>query len=102
MAHDRFGGKTLTSFKTAQILTGTSGVHKVVFVVDRKDLDYQTIREFNSFKQGSVDATDNTKTLVRQLGDDTTLIVTTLQKLNTAPPKRDSIQTPWRDCVMSA
>ena len=82
--HTTGSGKTLTSFKTAQILTQSPQVHKVVFVVDRKDLDYQTIKEFNSFSAGSVDATNNTKKLVKQFGDDTPLIVTTLQKLNTA------------------
>jgi type I restriction enzyme R subunit len=82
--HTTGSGKTLTSFKTAQILTKSPHVHKVVFVVDRKDLDYQTIKEFNSFSPGSVDATNNTKKLVGQFADDTPLIVTTLQKLNTA------------------
>ena len=85
--HTTGSGKTLTSFKAAQILTQSSHVHKVVFVVDRKDLDYQTIKEFNSFSAGSVDATNNTKRLVEQFGDDTPLIVTTLQKLNTAVHK---------------
>lgn len=82
--HTTGSGKTLTSFKAAQILTQSPHVHKVVFVVDRKDLDYQTINEFNSFCEGSVDATNNTKKLVDQFCDDTPLIVTTLQKLNTA------------------
>lgn len=82
--HTTGSGKTLTSFKTAQILTQSPHVHKVVFVVDRKDLDYQTIKEFNSFREGSVDATTNTKKLVEQFANDTPLIVTTLQKLNTA------------------
>lgn len=82
--HTTGSGKTLTSFKAAQILTQSPQVHKVVFVVDRKDIDYQTITEFNSFSAGSVDATNNTKKLVEQFGDDTPLIVTTLQKLNTA------------------
>ena len=82
--HTTGSGKTLTSFKAAQILTQSPQVHKVVFVVDRKDLDYQTIKEFNSFSAGSVDATNNTRKLVKQFGDDTPLIVTTLQKLNTA------------------
>ena len=82
--HTTGSGKTLTSFKTAQILTQSPHVHKVVFVVDRKDLDYQTIKEFNSFSEGSVDATNNTKRLVEQFADDTPLIVTTLQKLNNA------------------
>lgn len=85
--HTTGSGKTLTSFKTAQILTQSPHVHKVVFVVDRKDLDYQTISEFNSFSEGSVDATNNTKKLVDQFADDTPLIVTTLQKLNTAISK---------------
>ena len=82
--HTTGSGKTLTSFKTAQILTNLDEVLKVVFVVDRKDLDYQTIKEFNSFSEGSIDATDNTKMLVKQFSDDTKLIVTTIQKLNTA------------------
>lgn len=82
--HTTGSGKTLTSFKAAQILTQSPNVHKVVFVVDRKDLDFQTIKEFNSFQEGSVDATNNTSNLVQQFGNDTPLIVTTLQKLNTA------------------
>lgn len=86
--HTTGSGKTLTSFKTAQILTNLESVHKVVFVVDRKDLDYQTIKEFNSFSAGSIDATDNTFTLVKQFSDDTPLIVTTIQKLNTAIEKQ--------------
>jgi type I restriction enzyme R subunit len=82
--HTTGSGKTLTSFKAAQILTQSPHVHKVVFVVDRKDLDFQTIKEFNSFSEGSVDATTNTANLVKQFADSTPLIVTTLQKLNTA------------------
>jgi len=86
--HTTGSGKTLTSFKAAQIMTGLDEVDKVVFCVDRKDLDSQTIKEFNGFSKGSVDSTDNTKTLVKQFCDDTTLIVTTLQKLNTAITKQ--------------
>lgn len=86
--HTTGSGKTLTSFKTAQILMKLPNVHKVVFVVDRKDLDYQTTKEFNSFSQGSVDGTDNTNALVKQFNDDTRLIVTTIQKLNTAINKQ--------------
>lgn len=82
--HTTGSGKTLTSFKAAQILTALPKVHKVVFVVDRADLDYQTTREFNAFRKGSVDGTSNTKALVAQFGDDTPLIVTTIQKLNNA------------------
>ncbi len=86
--HTTGSGKTLTSFKTAQILTGLPAVHKVVFVVDRKDLDYQTGKEFNKFAKGSIDATENTTALVGQLTDDTRLVVTTIQKLNNAISKQ--------------
>jgi len=91
--HTTGSGKTLTSFKTAQILMKLPQVHKVVFVVDRKDLDFQTTREFNSFSNGSVDGTDNTKNLVKQFSDDTKLIVTTIQKLNTAISKSRYLAT---------
>jgi len=86
--HTTGSGKTLTSFKASQILTALPKVKKVVFVVDRKDLDYQTTKEFNSFSKGSIDGTDNTKALVKQFADDTKLIVTTIQKLNTAISKQ--------------
>lgn len=82
--HTTGSGKTLTSFKASQISMNLPEVYKVVFVVDRRDLDYQTTKEFNSFSEGSVDGTDNTKALVKQLNDDTKLIVTTIQKLNNA------------------
>ncbi len=85
--HTTGSGKTLTSFKAAQILTNLPQVYKVVFVVDRKDLDYQTTKEFNSFSKGSIDGTNNTNTLVNQLAGDNKLIVTTIQKLNTAISK---------------
>jgi len=83
--HTTGSGKTLTSFKAAQILTHLPKVAKVVFVVDRADLDYQTTREFNHFAKGSVDGTSNTSALVKQFADNSTkLIVTTIQKLNNA------------------
>jgi type I restriction enzyme R subunit len=85
--HTTGSGKTLTSFKASQILTHLPTVYKVVFVVDRKDLDYQTTKEFNSFSKGSIDGTSNTHSLVKQLSDETKLIVTTIQKLNTAISK---------------
>ena len=85
--HTTGSGKTLTSFKASQIIMNMPQVKKVVFVVDRKDLDYQTTKEFNSFSKGSIDGTDNTKALVNQFTDDTKLIVTTIQKLNTAISK---------------
>ncbi|MEO0358339.1 MAG: type I restriction endonuclease subunit R, partial [Pseudomonadota bacterium] len=89
--HTTGSGKTLTSFKAAQVLIENPKVDKVVFVVDRADLDYQTAKEFNHFSDGSVDGTDNTKALVRQLGGDTKLIVTTIQKLNTAMQRHDAV-----------
>ncbi|MEM5566933.1 type I restriction endonuclease subunit R [Psychroserpens sp. AS72] len=85
--HTTGSGKTLTSFKASQIIMNLPNVHKVVFVVDRKDLDYQTMLEFNSFKKDSVDVTDNTQSLVRQLKDNSKLVLTTIQKLNNAISK---------------
>ncbi|WP_201769155.1 MULTISPECIES: type I restriction endonuclease subunit R [Aphanizomenonaceae] len=83
--HTTDSGKTLTSFKASQIITNLPQIYKVVFVVDRKDLDYQTAKEFNEFAKGSVDSTTNTNNLIKQLNNDTiTLIVTTIQKLNNA------------------
>ena len=86
--HTTGSGKTLTSFKAAQILTNLPKVDKVVFVVDRRDLDYQTTKEFNAFSKGSIDGTNNTNTLVKQMIGDNKLIVTTIQKLNTAISKK--------------
>ncbi len=83
--HTTGSGKTLTSFKASQILSNDPKVDKVIFVVDRRDLDYQTSLEFNAFSAGSVDATENTKKLVEQLNDPgCKLMVTTIQKLNAA------------------
>ncbi|MBC30464.1 MAG: deoxyribonuclease HsdR [Muricauda sp.] len=82
--HTTGSGKTLTSFKASQIIMDLPAVDKVLFVVDRKDLDYQTMKEFNSFKKDSVDVTNNTKSLVRQLTDGSKLVLTTIQKLNNA------------------
>lgn len=90
--HTTGSGKTLTSFKASQVLMHLPEVKKVVFVVDRKDLDYQTTIEFNSFSKGSIDGTDNTKQLVNQFADDTKLIVTTIQKLNTAISKKNYLK----------
>jgi len=85
--HTTGSGKTLTSFKASQVLMNMPEIKKVVFVVDRKDLDYQTSKEFDSFSKGSVSSTNNTNHLVNQFTDDTKLIVTTIQKLNTAISK---------------
>jgi len=86
--HTTGSGKTLTSFKASQVIMGLPQVAKVVFVVDRKDLDYKTMQDFNDYKEGSVDATENTRGLVEQLADpNTPLIVTTIQKLHIAISK---------------
>ncbi len=83
--HTTGSGKTLTSFKAAQVIMDLPKVDKVIFVVDRADLDYQTTKEFNHFSDGSVDGTDNTAALVKQFENpDVKLTVTTIQKLNTA------------------
>ena len=99
--HTTGSGKTLTSFKASQIITALPKIKKVVFVVDRKDLDYQTTKEFNSFSKGSVDGTDNTRQLVKQFVDDTKLIVTTIQKLNTAISKKQYLDRMEKTAVMN-
>jgi type I restriction enzyme R subunit len=86
--HTTGSGKTLTSFKASQIVMELPDVYKVVFVVDRKNLDHQTITEFNAFKKDSVDVTDNKQSLVRQLTDNTKLKLTTIQKLDNAVSAR--------------
>ena len=75
--HTTGSGKTLTSFKAAQLMTENPDVDKLMFVVDRSDLDYQTIKEFNAFKDGSVDGTDSTAMLVQQLADPNTKLIVT-------------------------
>lgn len=83
--HTTGAGKTLTSFKTAQILSSNPNIKKVVFLVDRRDLDSQTTEEFNKFEAGSVDVTDRTDVLVKQMRDkNRQLIVTTMQKMANA------------------
>ncbi|MBQ2681114.1 MAG: type I restriction endonuclease subunit R, partial [Eggerthellaceae bacterium] len=89
--HTTGSGKTLTSFKTAQLASGMEGVDKVMFVVDRKDLDYQTMREYDRFEKGAVDGSKSTAILSRQLEDrdaqgnfhEYPILVTTIQKLST-------------------
>jgi type I restriction enzyme R subunit len=65
--HTTGSGKTLTSFKASQVIMSMPEVDRVIFVVDRRDLDYQTAKEFNSFAKDSVDTTNNTSTLIKQL-----------------------------------
>lgn len=81
--HTTGSGKTLTSFKTAQLCTQLDYVDKVLFVVDRKDLDYQTIKEYEKFKKGCVSHNKSTSVLHAQLSNDKDrIIITTIQKLN--------------------
>lgn len=83
--HTTGSGKTLTSFKASQILSKVPDIKKVFFLVDRKDLDSQTLAEFNKFEPDSVDTTDKTDTLVKQIKDiNKPLIVTTIQKMANA------------------
>lgn len=83
--HTTGSGKTLTSFKASQILSRIPTIKKVVFVVDRKDLDYQTNKEYESFSKGSVNSAENTEDLIRKFIDpNAKVIVTTIQKLNNA------------------
>jgi type I restriction enzyme, R subunit len=83
--HATGSGKTLTSFKLSQILESQEDITKVIFLVDRKDLDAQTLSEFNKFQQDSVDMTNSTKKLIEQLSDSTKrLLITTIQKMNNA------------------
>ncbi|MCI9682705.1 MAG: type I restriction endonuclease subunit R [Lachnospiraceae bacterium] len=81
--HTTGSGKTLTSFKTAQLATGLPYIDKVLFVVDRKDLDYQTIKEYDRFEKGAANGNKSTAVLQKQLEDTTSrIIVTTIQKLD--------------------
>lgn len=83
--HTTGSGKTLTSFKASQILSNIPAIKKVVFVVDRKDLDYQTNQEYDNFSKGSVSSATNTDDLIRKFNDpNVRIIVTTIQKLNNA------------------
>ena len=81
--HTTGSGKTLTSFKTAQIASKMPEIDKVLFVVDRKDLDYQTMKEYDRFEKGAANSNANTAILQRQLEDpNCRIIVTTIQKLS--------------------
>lgn len=81
--HTTGSGKTLTSFKTAQIATKIPFINKVLFVVDRKDLDYQTMKEYDKFEKGAANSNSNTRILAKQLEDSNSkIIITTIQKLD--------------------
>ena len=71
MWHTTGSGKTLTSFKCAQLASRMDGVDKVLFVVDRKDLDYQTMKEYNRFQKDAVNGSEDTRALDENLRDDT-------------------------------
>ena len=82
--HTTGSGKTLTSFKTAQLATSLNYIDKVLFVVDRKDLDYQTMKEYDRFEKGAANSNTSTAILKRQLEDSNAkIIITTIQKLST-------------------
>lgn len=90
--HTTGSGKTLTSFKTAQLLSQEDGIDKVIFLVDRKDLDGQTLAEFNKFQKDSVDQTTNTNKLIQQLADKSRpLLITTIQKLANVVRRNDKV-----------
>ncbi len=86
--HTTGAGKTLTSFKAAQLVSELDDVDKVMFVVDRHDLDTQTQSEYEAFEPGAVDSTDNTDELVKRLQSNSKIIITTIQKLNAAVSKQ--------------
>ena len=80
--HTTGSGKTLTSFKTAQLATQLDGIDKVLFVVDRKDLDYQTMKEYDRFEKGAANSNKSTTVLERQMSDpNAKIVITTIQKL---------------------
>jgi type I restriction enzyme R subunit len=81
--HTTGSGKTLTSFKTAQLATALPYIDKVLFVVDRKDLDYQTMKEYDRFEKGAANSNTSTRVLQKQLEDpNARIIITTIQKLD--------------------
>lgn len=89
--HTTGSGKTLTSFKASELLAEEPTIDKVIFVVDRRDLDIQTTKEFQNFCPDCVDQTENTNALVKNLlSDKNKMVVTTIQKLNNAITKKNS------------
>ncbi|WP_101772487.1 type I restriction endonuclease subunit R [Peptostreptococcus faecalis] len=96
--HTTGSGKTLTSFKSAQIVSNLADVEKVFFLVDRKDLDNQTIKEFNAFSKDSIDQTNSTNNLVSQIKDkNRKIIVTTIQKMSKAVEKYSKVFEELKD-----
>lgn len=98
--HTTGSGKTITSFKTSQILALEPSINQVFFLVDRKDLDKQTLDEFNKFDPGCVDMTNQTDKLIQQIKDSSkSLIITTIQKMANAcsNPKYASVMEKYKD-----
>lgn len=99
--HTTGSGKTLTSFKTAQLASQLSFIHKVLFVVDRKDLDYQTMKEYDRFEKGAANGNASTAILKRQLEDtDAKIIITTIQKLDHFVTKNKGHTVFEKHCVI--
>ena len=101
--HTTGSGKTLTSFKTAQLAADLSAVDKVLFVVDRKDLDYQTMKEYDNFEKGCANSNTNSNILQKQLNDpskERKIIITTIQKLSTLLKKKKEIKCADGNVVM--
>ncbi|WP_455099420.1 type I restriction endonuclease subunit R [Peptostreptococcus stomatis] len=99
--HTTGSGKTLTSFKVARLATTLDFIDKVFFVVDRKDLDYQTMKEYQRFQPGSVNGSKDTKELKRCIErDDNRIVVTTIQKLNEFVKKNPTHEIYDKHCVL--
>ncbi len=99
--HTTGSGKTLTSFKTAQLASQLPYIDKVLFVVDRKDLDYQTMKEYDRFEKGAANSNKSTAVLQRQLEDaKARIIITTIQKLDNFISKNKSHAVYARHCVI--
>ena len=99
--HTTGSGKTLTSFKTAKLATELDYIDKVFFVVDRKDLDYQTMKEYQKFQPDSVNGSKDTKELKRSIEkQDNKIVVTTIQKLNEFVKKNPSHEIYDKHCVI--
>ena len=99
--HTTGSGKTLTSFKTAKLATELDYIDKVFFVVDRKDLDYQTMKEYQKFQPDSVNGSKDTKELKRSIEkQDNKIVVTTIQKLNEFVKKNSNHEIYDKHCVI--
>ena len=99
--HTTGSGKTLTSFKTAKLATNLDFIDKVIFVVDRKDLDYQTMKEYQKFQEDSVNGSKDTKELKKSIEkDDNRIVVTTIQKLNEFVKKNSNHPIYDKHCVL--